>query len=258
MRQLAVIITLLLLLPVMALASDMLFTQEWGILIPTTVTATDPIDVPYTGRGWHTVHKRSLKKRFPGQTQSRKTDICPKCHIRDEYRIFDPHAQLNEKGNIVEEKCLYCHLERPDEKHATFGLHRTEIKFIANLEGLCLRCHSRKYHLAHPVNANHILEPSDKMFAMMKTVEKRLGVSLPLNYDGKIMCATCHNPHERGVIPTEKVGAKGASEKFRVRLPGKAESSGAKGGYDKVEVRLPGQGDLICLACHRDKDVAER
>jgi hypothetical protein len=67
----------------------------------------------------------------------------------------------------------------------------------------------------------------------MKESEKLLGIILPLNYEGKITCATCHNPHERGVIPTEKSSARGASEKFRLRVPG--------------------QSGEICSACHKDK-----
>jgi cytochrome c peroxidase len=54
----------------------------------------------------------------------------------------------------------------------------------------------------------------------MKQMEAELGIILPLNEDGKITCVTCHNPHEKGVISTERVGAKGAGEIHRHRLSG--------------------------------------
>ena len=60
----------------------------------------------------------------------------------------------------------------------------------------------------------------------MKRTEKQFGIILPLNLDGRIMCATCHNPHEKGVMPDERGAAGGAGEKDRIRL-----------------------------ACHKDKDL---
>jgi hypothetical protein len=255
MMQLVFKITLLLLLPIITYESNMLSAQESNKLIPVTNNAADNIDFPYDGRwGWHKVHIRPLKRflKKSDLTRTRKTDVCFRCHKKNEYKICDPHIQLNKKGDIIREKCLYCHMEKPDERQVTFVTHKKEIKFNRDPGMICLGCHSRQYYIAHPVGANHLLKPSYKMLAIMKTAEKQLGVTLPLDYDGKIMCATCHNPHEKGVIPNEKIGAKGASEKFRVRLPDKVESA-AKVANAEVAYRLPGQKvSLICLACHRD------
>jgi len=135
--------------------------------------------------------------------------------------MLDPHNQLTENGEIVVEKCLYCHVEKPDEKHAGFQ----DVKLVGNLEILCQRCHGER---SHPAGANHLRKPSAQTLAVMKKGEKQYNIVLPLDYDGKVTCATCHNPHEKGVIPAERVGAKGAGEKFRHRLPGK-----------------------ICMACHQ-------
>ncbi len=256
-----VTITLLLLLPIITLSSIMSFAQESGKIMPATKTITDAIDFPYNGKwGWHNVHMRPLKRFLIGAPLPpiRKIDVCFKCHKKNKYKICDPHTQLNEKGDIIREKCLYCHPEKPDEKSATFKIHRPEVKFNRNPEVLCLGCHSRQYYLAHPVNANHLLKPSTEMLAMMKEAEKRFSIILPLNYEGKIMCATCHNPHERGVIPTERDAAKGASEKSRIRLPGQAERDAAKGASEKYMTRLTSYADKICLACHKDKEEVER
>jgi hypothetical protein len=196
----------------------------------------------------HDVYKQCrldqrTKKRDPfflrGAPFARRTDLCFKCHDEKKYKMLDPHNQIDEDGKIVDEKCLYCHKEKPDVKRATFkeaeGIHGSVVKLIGDLEVLCYRCHYKQSTL-HPINANHLRKPSDITLEIMKESEKKLGIILPLNYEGEITCATCHNPHERGVIPTEKASAGGASEKFRLRLPG-----------------LTGE---ICVACHKDKSGA--
>ncbi|NOZ68334.1 MAG: hypothetical protein GXP46_03625 [Deferribacteres bacterium] len=172
---------------------------------------------------------KSLNKRFlRGAPYLSRTTLCFRCHDEKKYKMLDPHNQLTRKGEIIIQKCLYCHVEKPDEKRATFK----EVKLIGNLEVLCYRCHFKQSRL-HPINANHLRKPTAKILAMMKESEKKYGIILPLDYEGKITCPTCHNPHERGVIPTNKPGAKGASEKYRLRL-------------SKENLQ-------ICIACHKDK-----
>ncbi len=163
-----------------------------------------------------------LNRRFlRGAPYGKRTGICFRCHDEKKYKMLDPHNQLNDNGDIIVEKCLYCHVEKPDEKRATFK----DVKLIGNLETLCQRCHAER---KHPASSNHLRKPSDKTLAIMKEGEKKFTIILPLDYDGKVTCATCHNPHEKGVIPDKRAGAKGASEKYRHRLPGK-----------------------MCMACHK-------
>lgn len=255
--------TLLLMLLIVTLASNMLSAQESGKIAPAGANiATDNIDFPYYGKwGWHKVHMRPLKRFLIGSspfTPSRKIDVCFECHKKNKYRICDPHTQINEKGNIIEEKCLYCHLEKPDEKRATFKIHRSEIKFNRDIEMICMGCHGAKqYQLAHPFNANHLLKPSAEMSLMMKKTEKQFGIIFPLDYDGKIMCATCHNPHQRGVIPNERDAAGGAGEKGRIRLPGQVDSAMAKGVSEEFMTRITNFEHKICLACHKDKEALD-
>jgi hypothetical protein len=170
-----------------------------------------------------------LNRRFlRGAPYLSRTTLCFRCHDERKYTMLDPHNQLTEKGAIVVEKCLYCHVEKPDEKLATFK----QVKLIGNLEVLCYRCHFKQSQL-HPINANHLRKPSARTLSIMEASETKFGIILPLNYEGQITCPTCHNPHERGVLPGKKASAQGASEKFRLRLSGR---------------------DLqICIACHEDK-----
>ena len=133
-----------------------------------------------------------------------------------------------EDGTINHEKCLYCHLGMPDEKTQ----HFKDVKLIGKLEILCYRCHYKQSTL-HPINANHLVIPSESILAIMEESVKELGVILPLDKEGKVTCPTCHNPHEKGVLPSEESSAQGASEKYRLRLAA--------------------QNLQICIACHKDK-----
>ena len=173
-----------------------------------------------------------LNKRFlRGAPYVSRTTLCFRCHDEKQYTMLDPHNQLTETGTIIVDKCLYCHLEKPDEKTETFK----EVKLIGQLEVLCFRCHYKQSQL-HPINANHLVKPNDQIIENIKESEAQFGIILPLNYEGKITCPTCHNPHERGVIPRDRASSKGASEKYRLRLA--AENL------------------QICVACHKDKFIA--
>jgi hypothetical protein len=47
-------------------------------------------------------------------------------------------------------------------------------------------------------------------------------------------------------MPNERIAAKGASERFRVRLTN-----------DDAYTRITTKMDRICLTCHKDKEFAE-
>jgi hypothetical protein len=158
-----------------------------------------------------TIKKTSLR----GAPFGKRTDFCFKCHNKRDYVMLDAHKQLDDKNKIVQEICLYCHAEMPDEKHASYQ----EVKLIGSLEVICQRCHAIKGK--HSGNFNHLIKPSEKGLARMKEMEKKFDIILPLDENGKMTCITCHNPHQKGVIPAERAGAKGADSKFRHRLPGK-------------------------------------
>ncbi len=157
------------------------------------------------------VRKVSLR----GGPYPRRTDFCFKCHDKRNYRKLDVHNQLNARRKIVAEKCLYCHVKKPDVKTATF----TDLKYITDIETLCRRCHLVRGN--HSGNFNHMIKPSAKSLARMKQMEKKFGIILPLDSNGKMTCITCHNPHDKGVIPASRPSARGAGSKFRHRLPGR-------------------------------------
>jgi hypothetical protein len=168
------------------------------------------------------------RKFLRGPHYIKRTTLCFRCHEEKQYAKLDPHNQISESGEINDNKCLYCHAEMPDAKVQSYS----DVKLIGKLEVLCFRCHHKQSKF-HPINANHLRVPSEAVLANMEETENKLGVILPLDNEGKISCPTCHNPHERGVLPSEKASAQGASEKYRLRLAAKNLQ--------------------ICIACHKDK-----
>ena len=167
----------------------------------------------------HDIYRQCQKRLFElnslrGAPYPRRTDFCYNCHVKEAYGQTDPHQQLDKNDEIVIVTCLICHKEKPDEKHATFK----EVTFIGNIETMCRRCH----HIAgnHSGNIDHMgLIPSPAGLKKIKIVEVKYNVRLPLDENGKMTCITCHNPHEKGVIPESSPGAKGAGSKYRHRLP---------------------------------------
>jgi hypothetical protein len=151
-------------------------------------------------------------KFLRGAPYPSRTTMCFKCHNRNQYKMLDPHNQLDEDGDIIELKCLYCHKKLPDVEISRFK----DIELIGDMVPICKRCHVGVER--HPAGQNHLRVPKAKTLKRMKGLELERGVILPLDYEGKVTCATCHNPHERGVLPAESQGARGASEKFRHRI----------------------------------------
>ncbi|WP_456387093.1 hypothetical protein [Desulfolithobacter sp.] len=161
-----------------------------------------------------------------------RTAICFQCHDERKYRMLDPHNQLDKQGRIREDKCLYCHTRVPDVEYGALRKRRPgdeEVSLMGNLDAICYRCHYKQTKM-HPINANHLKKPTRKILRSMRRAERKFAIVMPLDSSGKITCITCHNPHEKGVIPSRRTASAGAGERARLRLPRVA--------------------DKICLACH--------
>ena len=173
---------------------------------------------------WQCQKRRVGKNSLRGTRTPKKSDFCYNCHDKAGYKKLEIHNQLDSNGKIVAEKCLYCHTDEPDESAARYQ----DVKFVGNLEMLCQRCHVIRGN--HSGNFNHMVRPSADTLARMQAIEKKFGIILPLDENGKLTCITCHNPHDKGVIRTESPAARGAGSKYRHRLP-----------------------ERLCLECHQQK-----
>jgi hypothetical protein len=168
----------------------------------------------------HDVYRQCVKRVFDrytlrGAPYPRKTDFCYRCHDRKKYEALNAHHQIQVDGKLDIKMCLYCHEKKPDQKTATYN----EVTFIGDTRALCRRCHPIEGN--HPGDFDHMAKaPSAKALKHMADMQTTYDIILPLAKDGKMTCITCHNPHQKGVIATDKPSAKGADSKYRERLPG--------------------------------------
>jgi len=163
---------------------------------------------------WQCQKRRADQNSLRGRPFPKKSDFCYKCHNKAAYMKLDVHDQLDSKGKIIIEKCLFCHPDKPDESRERYK----DVKFVGDLAMLCQRCHVIRGN--HSGNFNHLVKPSAETLARMQAIEKEFGIILPLDENGQLTCSTCHNPHDKGVIRGESPAARGAGSKYRQRLPG--------------------------------------
>ena len=156
-----------------------------------------------------------------------RNEFCFRCHVVGAYGKMNPHKQLDPSGKINEQVCLFCHTSQPNVK--VMGIEHVGFN-TESLDEYCTSCHGKPEYFEYHPNGPHLVEPTGKILDAIMTAPRRIGVELPL-YHSRITCATCHNPHEKGVIRID-AAAKGADFPFRLRL---------------------GDSFLICRGCHADK-----
>lgn len=162
-----------------------------------------------------------------GAPYKKTTDLCFRCHNIEVYKKTNPHEQLDKAGNVLKERCLYCHQSLPDPDVVS---DIEEVTFKTETSTFCAACHGEE-ETFHPAKANHMLPPPQEMLTAIESSEKKFGVILPL-FKGEVFCGTCHNPHDKGIIKRE-VASRGSEAEDRVRLDWS---------YD------------LCVACHNEKE----
>ncbi len=185
-----------------------------------TVTCATCHDVPMQCLP-ERVRERALNPLFlRGGPYKARTGICYQCHDPKQYERLNPHDQVADDGAMRENLCLVCHRDTQGLKdmRASAGL-----RFVTDdLSALCTGCHKSIPHpggvsFSGKAGPSHFVAPSKAVAARMKRAERLYEISLPLDPGtGKVYCATCHNPHERGVV-LRTAAAKGADSKDRLR-----------------------------------------
>jgi len=164
------------------------------------------------------------KNFFRGGPYSKRADLCLKCHQPENYQKFNPHEQVDAKGNVIDHKCTVCHQGDVDDLKRATDLSQVSFHIKENLNAICWGCHKWKPHPGGSFNffksgkkPDHLVKPSVEVKRRLQKTLTEKQLLLPLEPEtGKVFCATCHNPHAKGVIKN-KTAAKGAENKSRLR-----------------------------------------
>jgi len=122
---------------------------------------------------------------------------CYGCHDESEYEKLNPHEM--EAGEPAEPTCLLCHASMPvaDQR----GWLPVDFNMPDALNDACLGCHNIRPHpgssIAGTLGAwSHLVVPSVEVQRNMQLAAVKYGLVLPLDpHNGRVHCATCHNPH---------------------------------------------------------------
>ncbi|MCH9697329.1 MAG: hypothetical protein K0U68_04420 [Gammaproteobacteria bacterium] len=206
------------------------------------------------------------------------TEFCTHCHQEKDYQRPNIHVMLDNNGEIKEDSCKFCHEEVLDRDKS---YEPDDIKLRIPADRLCYSCHLKTPHLN---SMEHQVEPDEDRAKLMKESAQRHNIILPLSRDGKVMCVTCHTPHQPGVIEDHLPAAKQVSDAEvkdgiqykkdnpwqtiiaddkRDRLQKMLKKSSTKKqavrikpefNYQQIEkevlLRLPAKDGTLCLACH--------
>lgn len=142
--------------------------------------------------------------------------------------MMNPHEQINDEGEVLWGTCTICHTEVPDIKKQT-PLKDLPMRYSEDgLSAICQRCHQTPKHpgaegvgvsMSGFTAPDHLTVPSSGVALNMRMIVKDIQTILPLDpKNGKIICSTCHNPHERGLLAGR--ADYGADHSFRLRSAG--------------------------------------
>ncbi|MCK4707862.1 MAG: hypothetical protein KAU21_04535, partial [Gammaproteobacteria bacterium] len=168
--------------------------------------------------------KHENTRFFRNGPYKRRYDLCNKCHADESYKRFNPHEHVAEDGEIIAEKCRVCHAGSIDDLEEANSIDEVSFHTDDNLESICWGCHKWKPHpggqfsfFKSSKGPDHLVQPSEKVLARIEHTLKEKNILMPLEPEtGRVFCATCHNPHAKGVI-NNIAAAKGADSKQRLR-----------------------------------------
>jgi len=173
--------------------------------------------------------------------------FCFQCHTEESYRPFNAHDQLD-ANEVKTDTCLWCHTAVPEVSLRPAGGAMQTLRRQSS--GVCHSCH--RVAPNHPTGDYHMdTVPTAQMrwhmaaYEMQSTMRlsfpqllkyarttQRAPRSMPLDERGRIACFTCHNPHEKGLLPARNPRSVGAEPKRAVNH------------------RLRAHQGNMCVACH--------
>lgn len=115
--------------------------------------------------------------------------FCFNCHKLEYYSKYNPHEQVTSEGTLNFNTCQVCHTKIPDISSDSQNAMKI-LKGEPNL--ICNGCH--QINQQHPTGVNHF-EKIIKDINSVKTKFEELNIKLFIGEGGKILCITCHYPH---------------------------------------------------------------
>ena len=141
--------------------------------------------------------------------------FCDNCHGPDQFQKFSPHMMLAaDRHTVIEQRCEVCH-SKPMDRNATARTGNASLR--ADMVTLCRSCHphhrdiNRKGHVGTTIPPQMLVymrareltglldSPSDDLIKQL-TDEKAMPMQMVPDAQGRIVCTTCHNPHEKGTF----------------------------------------------------------
>jgi hypothetical protein len=182
-----------------------------------------------------------------GLPESNPAAFCLHCHTPEDYRPFNAHDQVA-AGKPKTEVCGWCHTGVPPTDAPLGESFSSDLR--AKSDAVCRNCHTVAQ--THPVVAHMQAVPSAEMMWYMSAREmqsrmsmplpqllayaratKRIPRSIPLDEAGRITCYSCHNPHEKALLPEANPRSAGADAK------------------QATNHRLRIREGQVCVACHQ-------
>lgn len=157
--------------------------------------------------------------------------FCNKCHVREAQQRFNPHIMLDKATGKPDQKaCLYCHSQVTPVASVTES-GWIEAPLRKDVSMLCTGCHTRHVDYFEPghMNAvaseqilNHLRRNANKADESQTASSKQQkqatkadassGLLMPLGSGDRVVCFTCHNPHQKGLFPADSHVARGAMD----------------------------------------------
>ncbi len=203
------------------------------------------------------------------------TGFCYRCHDEKKTQRDNIHLMLDKQGEIKKKNCTFCHEDVPKrDKQKTIK----DVKLRLPLQTICLGCHLKDPHF----NAvEHQVKPAqEEMLKRIKINSKKQGIIVPLTDKNEVVCVSCHNPHEYGVLDPKTPAGKQVktadlekgvtyqkhpwntvfTEDKALRLDefNQKHDMHVKFAYQRITqetlLRLPAKNGELCLVCHDFKD----
>jgi hypothetical protein len=174
--------------------------------------------------------------------------FCATCHTQAPFKRLNPHRSLTPDLQMRGESCLFCHTQLLD-RNTKVRTGKADLRMAE--PDLCRSCHIAGHvdyfepghtgtkippkmlaYMAACEIAGPTSRPDRELISRLRSTGARPTQMLP-DAEGRIVCTTCHNPHQKGVFPPDSVINYGAMQVV---------------GQDHMI--SPVRGQQICLRCH--------